>query len=172
MPIGLPTRARQADEAARKFVGPRWPSVFATAPAEVLAAETYAEAHRIAERRLGGKRISQQLWALRHNIERVRELADEDPRIVEVHPEVSFCALLGQHLKFAKTTWNGQTTRRRALAGQGIELPDELDEAGVVPVADILDAAAAAWSARRYAQAVAKSLPEGAERGARETIWY
>ncbi len=172
MPIGLPVRERRADALARQFVRPRGQSVFATAPAEVLAAATYAEANEIAARLLDGKKISQQSWALRHNIERVAEVADEDPRLVEVHPEVSFRELIGRPLPFAKTTWNGQALRRRALAGQGIEFPDELGEVGVVPVADVLDAGAAAWSARRHAQGLAKSLPAAAPRGAVQVIWY
>lgn len=172
MPIGLPTVERPADAAARKFVGPRWHSVFLTPPAEALDAESYAEANVIAARLLNGGKISQQAWALRENIERVGEVAAGDPRIVEVHPEVSFRELVGTPVAFSKTSWNGQTLRRRALARGGLELPEELGEAGGVPVADVLDAAAAAWSARRYAQRRAGSLPHGAERGDRQIIWY
>ena len=172
MPIGLPAAERPADKLARAFVGPRWQSVFATPPAEVLAAATYAEANEIAARLLEGKKISQQAWALRRNIERVAEVAQADERIIEVHPEVSFRALVGAPLGFPKTTWNGQALRRRALERAGIELPDELGEGGDVPVADVLDAAAAAWTARRYAQRRTESLPAGAEPGARQVIWY
>jgi len=58
--------------------------------------------------------------------------------------------------------------RRRLLKGAGIVLPEKL---GALPLIDVLDAAAAAWSAARYARGEARSLPEGAtERiGA---IWY
>jgi predicted RNase H-like nuclease len=172
MPIGLPTDEREADRLARKFVGPRWQSVFATPPAPVLAADTYAEANVRAARLLGGKKISQQAWALRANIARVAEVAERDHRIIEVHPEVSFRALVGGHLAFPKATWNGQAQRRHALERAGVTLPEELNEAGHVPVADVLDAAAAAWSARRYANGVAESLPPGAKSGARRVIWY
>lgn len=172
MPIGLPTAERSADKLARAFVGPRWQSVFATPPAEVLKAANYPEANEIAAQLLDGKKISQQAWALRHNIERVAEVADADARIIEVHPEVSFRALADAHVGFPKTTWNGQALRRRALKRAGIELPDELGEGGEVPVADVLDAAAAAWSARRYAQGRAESLPPDAAPGARQVIWY
>jgi predicted RNase H-like nuclease len=172
MPIGLPESERAADALARRFVGPRWPSVFATPPAEVLAAASYEEANEIAARLLGGKRISQQAWALRRTIAEVAEVAAADERVIEVHPEVSFRAMAGEPLAYAKTTWNGQAARRRALARAGIELPEELGEAGAVPVADVLDAAAAAWSARRYAEGRAASLPEGAGVGERQVIWY
>lgn len=172
MPIGLPATERDADRLARDFVGPRRQSVFATPPAAVLEAGTYAEANVVAARLPGGKKISRQAWALRDNIARVGDLAARDQRVVEVHPEVSFRALAGQPVAFAKTTWNGQAIRRRALGRADIALAEELDEAGGVPVADVLDAAAAAWSARRYAQGRAASLPEGAQRGERQVIWY
>lgn len=172
MPIGLPEIERAADGLARKFVGPRWQSVFATPPEAVLKAESYTEANEVAARLLGGKKISQQAWALRTNIEVVGKLAARDPRIIEVHPEVSFRELVGGPVAFPKTTWNGQAIRRRALADDGIALPDDLGEGGVVPVADVLDAAVAAWSARRYAQGRAASFPEGARHGERQVIWY
>ena len=41
----------------------------------------------------------------------------------------------------------------------------------VVPVDDVLDAAAAAWSAQRYATGKAAPLPQGATRGDRPVIW-
>ena len=69
----------------------------------------------------------------------------------EVHPEVSFHALAGRPLAASKRQWNGQMERRALLAGVGIRIPDALGEAGTVAVDDILDAAAAAWSAGRIA---------------------
>jgi hypothetical protein len=42
----------------------------------------------------------------------------------------------------------------------GIVLPDNLGAAGDVPCDDILDAAAAAWSAHRIAKDMAASLPD------------
>lgn len=171
MPIGLPERVRESDRQARKFVGPRWQSVFETPPAAVLAADSYSAANAIAEVAIG-KRISQQAWALRDNIAVVADAARHDDRMIEVHPEVSFCALMGAHVPYSKSTWNGLAVRRAALAREGIELADELGEAGVVPPADVLDAAVAAWSAKRYAEGQAVSLPAGATPGQREVIWY
>ena len=78
----------------------------------------------------------------------------------------------GEHLAFAKTTWNGQALRRAALATHGIAMPDRLDEAGGVPPTDVLDAAAAAWSARRHARDESQSLPDGWARGTPGAIWY
>ena len=172
MPIGLPEAGeRAADAEARAFVGARRSSVFMTPPAAVLAAETYAEANVLAAQR-SEKGISQQAWGLRENIGRVAAVAETDPRLIEVHPEVSFAALAGGHMRAAKTTWNGQMDRRAALARAGIVLPDDLGEAGVVPVADVLDAAAVAWSARRFAAGEARSFPAAASPGDRQVIWY
>lgn len=171
MPIGSPAVERRADAMARAYVGRRRSSVFMTPPREVLAAATYAEANAVAPA-ITGKKISRQAWALRENISVVAAVAARDPRVIEVHPEVSFRAMAGAELEHAKGTWNGQAIRRRCLAREGVVLPDLLAEAGDVPVADVLDAAAAAWSAGRYAHGHARSLPPGARRGQRQVIWY
>jgi predicted RNase H-like nuclease len=66
------------------------------------------------------------------------------------------------------------TARRLALAAAGIVVPDELGEAGTVPVDDVLDAAAAAWTADRIGRGEAISVPEAAERddrGKPMAIW-
>jgi predicted RNase H-like nuclease len=172
MPIGLPASGvRAADLEARASVGPRRSSVFLTPPAEVLAATTYAEANVVA-RAVMGQGISQQSWGLRHTIAVVAEVAAADARVIEVHPEVSFATLAGGPMPAAKTTWNGQMARREALARAGIVLPDDLGTAGVVPVADVLDAAAVAWTARRRAAGEARSFPAAASSGDRQVIWY
>lgn len=86
-------------------------------------------------------------------------LGDPD-RIHEVHPEVSFRALAGGPLPFAKKTWRGQNVRRGLLADAGILVPDELGEADGVPADDVLDAAVAAWSAHRIVLGTAGRIPE------------
>jgi predicted RNase H-like nuclease len=173
MPIGPPEKGtRESDLCARTFVGRRRNSVFMTPPRAVLDAASYAEANEHAAALLDGKKISQQAWALRANIAAVAAVAERDARLVEVHPEVSFRAMHGAELAFAKTTWNGQALRRAALAAHGIVLPDHLEEAGGVPPADVLDAAAAAWSARRHAREESRSLPDGWPRSKAGAIWY
>jgi predicted RNase H-like nuclease len=91
----------------------------------------------------------------------------------EVHPEVSFREMAGAPLEHAKRSWNGQMERRRLLAGGGIELPDDLGSLGPVPPDDVLDAAAAAWSANRIADGVARAFPNPPQRiGDRDVaIW-
>jgi predicted RNase H-like nuclease len=162
IPIRLPVgKSRPADAAARKFVGPaRAASVFPTPPAEVLAAPTYAEAVEIA-RRLVGTGISQQTWALRGRIFEVADIAASDHRIVEVHPEVSFRALKGEPLRYPKKdSWSGGAERRALLGGAGIFISDELPGGERAAPDDVVDAAAAAWSAMRVAEGKSSTLPE------------
>jgi predicted RNase H-like nuclease len=165
IPIGLPiVGPRAADLEARKFVGPRRSSVFPTPTREALAAATYAEA------RSAAPWLSAQSFAIGSKILEVDACFDD--RVFEVHPEVSFVALAGRHLS-AKRSWNGQMERRRLLGGAGLELPEHL-AAGDAAVDDVLDAAAAAWSAARKARGEAKTLPEDPpiQDGRAVAIWY
>ena len=155
IPIG--PGPREADRLARVFVGPRRSSVFPAPEPVARAALNYGEA---------GGRISRQAFGLVPKILEVERAAAGDPRIVEVHPEVCFAGLKGAHLEGAKTTWNGFMERRRLLAGAGIEIPEELDEAGL-PLIDVLDACVAAWSALRWVRGEAESLGDETAR-----IWY
>jgi predicted RNase H-like nuclease len=84
-----------------------------------------------------------------------------------VHPEVSFRALAdGVPPAYPKKTWRGQNVRRDLLTAAGLVLPDELGEADRVPADDVLDAAAAAWSAHRIALGTAGRIPKVPERDA------
>jgi predicted RNase H-like nuclease len=177
IPIGLPVRfPRKADELAYLKVGPRRSSVFMTPPRAALEAITHADATRLAVE-LSGKGISRQAYALAPKILQVDRWLDEaGVRVVEVHPEVSFTCLAGSHLADAKTTWAGAATRRRVLADGGIVLEGDLGlSRRRVAADDVLDAAAAAWTARRVAMGMAESLPsppEIVDRGRVAAIWY
>ncbi len=162
-PIGFgPGRA--ADRAARAFLAPDWASsVFATPSAAALRRPFAA-----------GLGVSAQAHALGRRILHVTELARSDERLREVHPEVSFRAMNGgESLGHRKRSAGGALERLRLLAAQGIELGD-LGEAAGAPLDDVLDAAAAAWSADRIARGVARSLPDPPERsrGREVAIWY
>jgi uracil-DNA glycosylase family 4 len=160
IPIGLPHgRLRPADAAARAFVGPeRAPSVFSTLPADVLNAPTYSEAAEIAVRLLG-KSLSRQSFALASRISKVADLAAQDSRIREVHPEVSFREMNGTPLRYSKHSWSGIAERRALLASVGILLPDNLPGSDRAAPDDVVDAAAAAWSAMRVAEGRSATLP-------------
>jgi predicted RNase H-like nuclease len=155
IPIGLPeTPSREADRAAREFVGERRSSVFPTFPLVVLEAPTYEEAKAICVAR-GWPKPSIQSFGMRHRILEIARLSAADERIVEVHPEVSFREMLGRPLS-PKRTGPGGSERRLALAKAGIDLPDL-----PYPLDDVLDAAVVAWTAMRYAQGKALPLPGG-----------
>jgi predicted RNase H-like nuclease len=165
IPIGIPLEGiRPADVAARAFLAGRASAVFSTPIRAVLEAPDYAAA------RVVGPSTSAQAYALRRKILEVDALAPTDGRVYEVHPEVSFRALRQEWLP-PKKTWNGQAVRRSALASVGIVLPDDLGPAGAVPADDVLDAAAAGWSAGRISRGEAETLPPG-EWDRIGPIWY
>ena len=159
IPIGLPASGyRRADEAARLFLGTRRSSVFLVPPEEALLAPSYQDARAVWRAR-GWKGSSRQAFALRHRILEAAAAARADDRIREVHPEVSFQLMRGNPLHFGKHSWNGAVERVGLLAAQGMKValePLAVSEGGVD---DVLDAAAAAWSARRISRGDAKIFP-------------
>jgi predicted RNase H-like nuclease len=166
MPIGLPDRSRRrADELAAKAVGPRRASVFMTPVRTALAHTDHASASA-ENRRLTGQGISRQAYGLRPKLLQVDEWARQTRRrVVEVHPEVCFAELAAAPLTTRKTTWAGAATRRGLLATAGIVLPEELGTAGEqAAVDDVLDAAVAAWTARRVARGQARCVPDPPQR--------
>jgi predicted RNase H-like nuclease len=152
VPIGLPEPGirRRADVEARAAVGARRSSVFFTPTRAALECPTYSAAREVAPD------TSAQAWALRTAILDVARV--RDPRLHEVHPEVSFAVLAGGPIAFAKRTWNGQHQRLRLLADVGIQIPYRLD-AGLVGADDVLDAAVVAWTATRIARGEHVTFP-------------
>ena len=86
-----------------------------------------------------------------------------DHRVVEVHPELSFAALAGRVLD-RKASAAGVQQRRDALRAWLADV-DRLvaERPRGVPVVDALDALAALWSAVRWRDGLARTLPEGAD---------
>lgn len=160
----------RVDKAARKLVGARRSSVFVTPPLEVFErAKSRAEADAMA-RETGFGGVPSQAFALQRNVLQALEVRD-DPRVHEVHPEVSFWAMAGDHLPHPKRSWAGQRQRSRLLADEGVVLADDLGSANQVPVDDVLDAAAVAWTADRIARGVATRVPEDRP-DSLDAIWY
>jgi predicted RNase H-like nuclease len=87
-------------------------------------------------------------------------------RVVEVHPELSFAAMAGgEPLHDAKRTWAGASRRRALLLAAGLDL-DTADLGEVAREAaadDVVDAAAAAWSAMRVVDGTSVSRPDPPE---------
>ncbi|MDD9206928.1 DUF429 domain-containing protein [Georgenia sp. 10Sc9-8] len=176
IPIGLPdTGRRTADVSARAAIGGLGSSVFMTPVRPALEAPDHPTAVLV-NRRLAGEGISVQAYGLRRRVFEVEQYVRDEPQLViEVHPEVCFAHMQGRPMTSRKSTWAGVVNRHRLLSENGIDLAGELGLAGVnVGVDDVLDAGAAAWTARRYAAGRAMSLPDPPEifsDGWRTAIW-
>lgn len=161
-PIGTPTTAwRPADLLARSRLGRAGARVFLTAPREVLAEPTYADARRTCRALMNGRGLSAQAYGIRRTVLALDEVlaAPGWPRdhVVEVHPELSFMALAGRSPGSplaGKRTAEGVEQRLAALQ-RWLPGVRELD----LPTGDDhVDALAAAWSAHRWATGTAEVL--------------
>ena len=173
MPVGLPdAKRREADIEARQLLGARRSSLFWTPPLCVLDAAEHAEANRRSWNETG-RGISAQAFNLIPKIREVREtLAPDDfapdagPRAAEVHPESSFVRLAGRPMAESKREQGGRQQRLETLED---EFPNIAEAAVTAPPAgppkpaldDLLDAAAAAWTARRIVTGDAECLGAG-----------
>jgi predicted RNase H-like nuclease len=174
MPIGLPDHGhRQADLQARAFIRPRQSSVFLTPVRQIVGIRQHHRANAINQERTG-QGLSIQAFSLLPKIQEVDDWLPKAPcRVVEAHPEVSFTALAGTPLP-PKRTWAGAEQRRTLLTRAGISLRGPLGEAGKAAVDDVLDAAIAAWTARRLQAGVAIPIPNPPEPkpdGIQAAIW-
>jgi predicted RNase H-like nuclease len=165
MPIGLPdVGPRGLDVLARQLlpVG-RKSSVFPTPARAATMVETYVEANA-ANRAAVGKGLSQQAFRLIPKILQVDQyVRSGDPvMVVEAHPEVSFAEIDPACVVPSKKTKAGATARRAALTHAGLALPAYLPGQGYA-ADDLLDACVVAWTARRYADGTAYSLPDPPE---------
>lgn len=133
--------ARTFDIEARRRLRGRASTLFVVPSREVMEAEPYAAANALSRQR-HGRGISKQVYNLRSKIFEAAEL--DDDRFIEVHPEVAFAEMAGEPLMERKKSWAGQQRRRALLRRQGVEIPDDVGPAGVVPPDDLLDAAAVA----------------------------
>ncbi len=159
MPIGFCTGLRAADALLRSRLPGRSSSVFNSPPAVVRDAVTYADANARAIAATG-KGISRQSWALIPKIEEATRFSlNSEVLVVEAHPELSFASMVDEARVLAsKSTWSGHRERLHRLKHVGIALPDHLGSADAAGAADVLDAAAVAWSANRAAEGIAFSL--------------
>lgn len=153
IPIGLPEKgSRRCDLAARKLIGPRRNSVFSAPFRSVLGALTYEDA-AIRCRAVSGKSLTLQAFGILPKIAEVDRLMtpDRQRHLVEVHPEVSFTVLAGAPMSHNKASPDGRAERLLALGGafSDVDLDAQMRVRGTSPD-DILDAFAAAWSARRW----------------------
>lgn len=177
IPVGLPgAGGRTADREGRCLLKPKRTSCVFPAPALcILNVEDYDRAKRLSYDDTG-KRPTKQAHALLPKIREVRH-AVNDPNsfyrcgssidsaptwAVEVHPEVSFAKLAGEPIPVSKHKQAGAARRMDLLQA----VFPNISEAMTAPVAgqprpgrdDRLDAAAAAWTARRLVNGDADCL--------------
>lgn len=125
-----------------------------------------------------GRGLSQQAWGICGKIKQVDDAITPQTQqwAFEVHPEVSFWALNGSHpMLHNKKSELGRAERLALLApifpAIGNDLLNRPSGSGAD---DLLDAAAAAWTAlRRYKGDSQRVCPaEIDQRGLEVTIWY
>jgi predicted RNase H-like nuclease len=158
VPIGY--GPREADALARALVGGS--SVFSIPERERFEGP-FGE----------GGGISAQAHALGDRISHVTALAAGDTRFLEVHPELCFTAMNGmKRLKYRKKSAGGAFERLELLRKHGINIDrGMLGAAATVPLDDLLDAAACAWTAARPGAVSVPDPPESRD-GLAVAIWY
>ena len=160
IPVGLVAAGRRAcDLAGRRALGGRAAArLFLVPPRDAVEAPTYGDANDLLRGR-GEPAVSRQTYALARPMLEVDAHAG-DPRVHEVHPDLSFLAMTGRVLA-SKHTATGLAERAAALAGW-------LDVAAAMASApgragrdDVLDSLAAAWTATRIRDGRAMTYPAG-----------
>ncbi|MDP6631792.1 MAG: DUF429 domain-containing protein [Kiritimatiellia bacterium] len=128
-----------------------------------------------------GLGISKQCFAL---FPRLRDVHDQmtpelQERVREVHPELCFYGMNnGTPLEHSKHTPEGINQRLHLLKAVGIQRPERqlaLFTKQTATDDDVVDALAAAWTARRIADGEAQRIPELPEkdaRGLRMEMWW
>ena len=160
IPVGLLDAGRRdCDVAGRHALGGRAAArVFLVPPRYAVEAPTYEAANDLLRGR-GEPAVSWQTYALSRAILEVDARLD-DPRLYEVHPDLSFLAMTGRVLT-SKHTATGRTERHEALAGW-LDVDDALARRPTgAPSEDAMDALAAAWSATRVRAGLAVVHPAG-----------
>jgi predicted RNase H-like nuclease len=164
-PIGLPdkdrTHGRLCEREARKLLG--WPRLGAILNAPSIHVVTRAKTYEDAERISGGQ-VSPISWALMRRIREVREVVQSHQQrgIYEVHPELSFYQLNDDRpMRCSKKTSLGQKERTELLIHRLPNAERHLDaQVRGASQAQVLDAYAALWTARRVAAHAVIRMPE------------
>ena len=167
MPIGLlASGLRECDALARRELPGAASRVFTTPPRPVLELGPTAPNADVQalSRALSGQGVSRQALHLAPRILALDAALSALPghRVVEVHPELAFAELAGRVLD-RKATPEGLQQRVAALGTwlPGVDALLAGRPAGV-PVIDALDALATLWSAMRWRDGFARTIPSGA----------
>lgn len=158
IPIGLPLKgARACDLAARRLLGqPRSSRLFPAPVRATLVAKNYEEARQLSIQ-AQGKSMPRQAYEIIPKIREVDNLMTTELQewMFEVHPEMSFYTLNGrQALKHSKHEREGKSERMQLLLPHYPGIRAQLAELSRNKIGhdDLLDAAAAAWTAERVAR--------------------
>lgn len=128
--------------------------------------------------RVTNKKMSQQAWGIAPKIKQVDDAIRGECQnwVYEVHPEVSFWAMAGERpMEHRKKSAAGRIERLDMLRPVFDQIDGLLAERpSGVGKDDLLDAAAAAWSALRIARGEGQrvSAEEEDSLGLRSCIWY
>jgi threonine dehydratase/predicted RNase H-like nuclease len=190
IPIGLPDRiegpGRIAEQAVRNLLGERQSSVFSIPARAAVYESTYAASCALAlTTSTPPRKVSKQGFMIFPKIREVDALLRARPdlasRVFEVHPEVAFWSLNGQHplaqpkKVSGRPSESGLQLRRRLLRAAG--LPQALVDApapGGAGADDYIDALAALVVAREIEGKRGRSFPEPPDRdsyGLPVAIW-
>jgi len=183
MPIGFPEHAstggRPACVAARARLGHRQSSVFSVPSRAAVMCTDYRQACRINQLNSDPpKKVSKQCFNLFDKMREIDALITPglQDRVFEVHPELAFWAMNGQHpLALPKKVKSrpdpaGMALRRQLLTAAGFPvdaLKRDTWKARAAAEDDVLDACATAWSARRIRDGEHVQLPQDPPRDGR-----
>jgi predicted RNase H-like nuclease len=170
MPIGLVDAGeRECDRLARNRLPGAGSRVFTTPPRPVL--ELGLTAHNDDVQRLSralmGKGVSRQALTLSTRILALDAMlrGRPDAGVLEVHPEVSFTVMNDSPPLASKKTAAGVGQRFAAIRTWLTDVDAVLTRApSDVPVDDALDALSCLWTAQRWRDGVATTIPEGVQR--------
>jgi predicted RNase H-like nuclease len=149
-------------------IGRRRSSVFPPPARPLLGCCDYASANALS-RRISGRGISRQTFNI---LDKIRE-ADSaitpslQQRVVESHPEVSFCALNADvSLEHTKRSADGRAERSLLLSGAFDDFARLRPPRGAA-WDDLYDACVLAWTAARLAKGCERRLPANPQYDAR-----
>lgn len=171
IPIGLSEATdREAEALARRWLPGHASTVFSSPVLGALRSETY-ELANATNRAVIDKGLSRQAFGILPRIAEIHDWLEDEPHVpvIEVHPEVCFAAMNGGVVTETKRSAAGAAVRRSLLEDHGVA-PPPLRAPGVAPD-DVLDAAAAAWTARRYVTGAAERLPAEPRGRPSPAIW-
>lgn len=160
-PEGHGAGLRACDAAARELLGEARDRYFVLPPPAVFQADTYHDALAACEEH-GWPKLEAPLWFARGRLQALAERAGEDPRLHEVHPEVSFAHMRETDPRPAERygdTWAALHERLERLHGRGLHPEGYLEDLADPDPRAALDACAAAWSAQRVQAGRARRLP-------------